>query len=574
MWPFAVAKRARSELELDSFPQHILNAKGRNEEGPYAFVSRTLRVLWEEERLRTGMYPQRERKVPRDVVAGSHLSDETVRKRLREVVEAERQGAQEMTAPGSMDHVAAFLESQSQMTREQSLPAGYDDVFKVLDATASIPTVEDDFEIQQFDDDVQGEGALDFGDAGQSRGDEQAANGKEEGGGIQNDWIDIADCTQHGSDDVDDEMFSGLALQPQKRARLEDDVAEEDVHISSPPLSDPDSIGTASQRDLGTQQSVDAPTPEVEDGLEVRLAGVKSGAKTTSQRDDKRSSQRNATGITNPTSLPGKTHRQETKNILPETELGGTVSGGCQCTGEKTIFIHPRERPPCVADVLKSSRAGGSFSIVYTTPFYGKKEDEVKSGQHFGGLNIPVRASGAEGYPPFPNIFETSKSTVEILPRIVRPAERPPTVSEVKRTMSEARESTRKNPRKVVQDIDSAGRQIRRQAEGTVRDPLNLSEDPAIDFVPYRLRDRNLRDDRDDASDSSDDPEFKTPRLDRIQTADEIDSDDDNFVQNRPLSPKYDEGFQLFVNTSRHSTFVTVVLSNRRLTLLVFIDLT
>lgn len=65
---------------------------------------------------------------------------------------------------------------------------------------------------------------------------------------------------------------------------------------------------------------------------------------------------------------------------------------------------------------------------------------------------------------------------------------------------------------------------------------------PEIDFVPCTQRDRNLLDDCHDALDSSDDPEFQTPRLDGIQTADEVDTDDDTFVRNLPLSPKYDEG--------------------------------
>ncbi|KAJ8904456.1 hypothetical protein NDN08_000973 [Rhodosorus marinus] len=95
-WGFPVFRRTVSEIELDAFVDDVLNKEnllqldpdygGKTEER----AVHTLRVLWEEERLRRKQTPPAPAHVARDVVAGRHLSDPKHLNHLEGLLEEER----------------------------------------------------------------------------------------------------------------------------------------------------------------------------------------------------------------------------------------------------------------------------------------------------------------------------------------------------------------------------------------------------------------------------------------------------------------------------------------------------
>ncbi|PXF43082.1 hypothetical protein BWQ96_07168 [Gracilariopsis chorda] len=152
----------------------------------YNFTSRAIAVLWEEERLRTGSYPERKRPRERAVKAGAHLTDDFMKERLREVLKA---------PAGVSQHELLSNSDGSEKTTAAGdrLEEQFDDVLKYLDASGSAQTDEDD--IIQFNDDpnyddfgINAQEDLAYGD------DEQDV--LEEHHSIERTWADIAACTQ------------------------------------------------------------------------------------------------------------------------------------------------------------------------------------------------------------------------------------------------------------------------------------------------------------------------------------------------------------------------------------------
>jgi hypothetical protein len=92
-WSFPGARRAVSELELDAFVGDVLNPLEVSEPkilgqrpGPNRYSAKTLRILWLEERIRTGTMPQLPREGERSVRAGPNLSDPHLVSKLRDIV--------------------------------------------------------------------------------------------------------------------------------------------------------------------------------------------------------------------------------------------------------------------------------------------------------------------------------------------------------------------------------------------------------------------------------------------------------------------------------------------------------
>lgn len=552
-WPFHVAKRARSELELDSFAQHILNAREETQQGEYAFVSRTLRLLWEEERLRTGCYPERQRNPERVVKAGGHLSEEALRDRLQEVVDADRKVADGGRGDDDMRDVAGFFGTQTQDAGSEFLPATYDDVLKVLDATGSFETLEDDLEIEEFEE-QKAVGDVDIFNDDRPLGGDGVQDWNSDPHVIQKDWADIADCTQLVSNGDDEKTAQQAELAESRRQRspprkmdqnkdqppqeLEEDI-EDDVESS------PGSLERKHCKTTSSPEVQQLSTPEDVSIAEERLMQTSDPLDSKSDRVVAMHENISSPEHAMPEQLEAiVTHR---KSLVEDASTKGDLSA-CD-------IVHPAERPPSCTDVVKQRHVGDAMSITYATPFYGEKEDEGQSRQPFGGMIIPVRGSGADGYPPFPSFFRNQKTAVEILPRVLRPAERPPSISQLKSALVDTNGVAGNTGKRTRFVIDSAGRQVHQRSQGTVRDPLTFSSDPTVDFLPHRPRTGHLSKSHDQESESSDDSECETPRLEPIQRTDTFHDDDENFVQNRPLSPKYDEGFQLFVNPSRHGKF-------------------
>lgn len=531
-WPFQVAKRATSELEIDVFPEDILN--GGQMEGEHAFVSRTLAVLWEEERLRTGAYPPRQKLVERRVKAGGLLSESELRKRLEKVMAAGSQDASQVIEEGA----ASLLASQRDIGTA-SFPESYDDVLDVLDASAPYADVEEDMHIEEFADEVDEILDPDFEDEGAVA----PANNqrKEDELGTEKTWADIAACTQKkpSSPKVGNELKEDDVV-PSKRQRTN---PVEEIDSSSRGSISTDEIEgdlghTTPENELEKGRSVSQPrevysVPKRNGDISEegqRLVAPYSGLFNSAIDQESATATIAVQKLTDPVAMCVENAKRDIESDLKDIYHN---------------FVRPRAKPPLCSTIMRERGVGDALTITYTTPFYGEKEDEVHSRKAFGGLIIPVRESGATGYPPFPIFFENTKTEVEILPRVVRPSETPPTFSQLKRGLTDTNGLSGDSAKHGKHAIDSAGRQVYQHGTVTIRDSQIFSYDPAVDFMPQNTEVGHPSIVCDEASDSSEmnglvTPTGKSSQLESTQT-------DNSLVQNRPLSPKYDEGFQRYI---------------------------
>lgn len=125
--------------------------------------------------------------------------------------------------------------------------------------------------------------------------------------------------------------------------------------------------------------------------------------------------------------------------------------------------LRPSVRPPTVVDPDQAFFASNAFRIKYKTPFYGEQDDEQKADYVFAGRRIPVGEAGARGYLPFPSSIEKEVPTpAEVLPRIVCPVKKPPTLSELQIAIVHDNSDAQGSRHRRRVDIDSAGRQVRK----------------------------------------------------------------------------------------------------------------
>lgn len=94
IWSFDINKKSTCDLELDAYTLDVLNCRNLNAQAqrdkdfriapaqddkypevPFKFVAKSLKVLWEEEKIRTGKMPELPSEPPRDVLAGADLTD-------------------------------------------------------------------------------------------------------------------------------------------------------------------------------------------------------------------------------------------------------------------------------------------------------------------------------------------------------------------------------------------------------------------------------------------------------------------------------------------------------------------
>lgn len=532
-WPFQVTKRSTSELEIDVFAEDVLN--GGQMEGEHAFVSRTLAVLWEEERLRTGAYPPRQISIERHVKAGGHLSESELRERLEQVMAVGTRDASQVLE----ENAASLLASQRDVG-SASFPESYDDVLNVLDASAPYADVEEDVCIEEFEDEVDEILDPDFG------GDAAAApvnrRCKDDELGVEKTWADIAACTQKkpvspkvGNELSENDVYWSKRQRvnlPQEsdssfRGSISTDEVDDDFeHIAS------DHRLTKEQPTLQVRREVDlVPKRDaevLEDGqwfVEPRSGFFK-----------------NVVGQESASTPLAVQQLTDPVTIYDENARGGAESDLNDICHN---FVRPRAMPPLRSTIMLEPGIGNALAITYTTPFYGDKEDEVQSRRAFGGLIIPVRESGAAGYPPFPTFFDNMKTEVEILPRVVRPSETPPLISQLKRGLIDASNLSGNSAKQGKHVIDSAGRQVYQHGTGTTCDSQIFSFDPAVNFMPQIVKVRNPSTVCDEGSDSSEVDEFLTT-TEKVSQPKSTQTDD-TLVQNRPLSPKYDEGFQRYI---------------------------
>eukprot|EP00177_Eucheuma_denticulatum_P004342 GFKZ01007891.1.p1 GENE.GFKZ01007891.1~~GFKZ01007891.1.p1 ORF type:complete len:798 (+),score=107.10 GFKZ01007891.1:294-2687(+) len=548
-WPFHVAKRSTSALEVDVFPSDILN--GEEMDGEYAFVSRTLAGLWEEERLRTGAYPPRQQAPSRPVQAGAHLSENMLKERVAELCATDCVGQSQIVD----EDLAEVLTSQRDVG-SLSLPASYDEVLRVLDASGPISEDEGEMPVCQFEDeadyiddpDLDEVAVLSLG--GQRR--EQVDEREEHDAA----WNDIADCTQHASTNDDGEQEK---VPVGRKASAGDDPDANHQHESAG-VSLGSSFRVVSEDGNG---KVDSKTIPAEIGAHTdvqsadgRLVEEEVGnANFRGTATQTGTSQEGYVVYSTPPAF---------QRATSQSPRAGTCPNGSEKEISRYTHVRPLERPPVATDILAASKVGNSLSIKYTTPFYGDKADEVYTRRAYGGLIIPVRESGAAGYPHFPYYFDNTKIPVEILPRVVRPSESPPTLSQLKRASVDAENPSGDSEKQDKFAIDSAGRQVYQRSSTTVHYSQLFSYDPAVDIMPrVSINNESQIATVDDIlPDSSQDPGFSTPQEEPALRP-TISQRNDNFVQNRPLSPKYDEGYQHYILPTKGKLRRTLYSSNQ-----------
>lgn len=556
VWPFAVPRRATTELEADVFPRDILNARPDTSDEA-AFAVRTLRVLWAEERLRVGYTPPREQARSRPVVAGGHLSDPNLREKLAAVVVAD---APVLDLSQDTAEVERELQA-SQLTFRQSLSISesFNDVLHALDASEHAEEDHDDSILGALDEEEDGHNMASLKDGhADVPGHVSVARSRDGHAGVDFEtalaqekeadtaWADIADCTQHApsgpaskanatSAGSSESAFptphdhAGRKALPQPRTGTE---AEEEIEDF--PAFDPDN----SEHISPFIPSPPAPTQEVPFAPQPHNS-------SQVKRDNEHDQHDHMEIVSDPYAIFNPAQRLSSPEIIEQSPKADSQA--------VYVFIRPAERPPLVSALIENRSIGDAFSVSYTTPFYGDKQDEVHRRQAFGGLIIPVRASGAEGYEPFPCAYGNAEPTaVEIVPRVIRPTERPPSLASLKKSHLNGAESASGNGLgKMKFAIDSAGRQVRQRSEGTARDPLTLSNDLTTDFLGEHGNLSGIFADNSDSNSS--DGEF--PELQASYDGIAVNDSDDAVVQNRPLSPKYDEEYQHYVLPSRPSKF-------------------
>lgn len=503
-WPFHVAKRSTSPVELDAFAADILNAAqasrvegGISKDAPphlRPFVNRTLAVLWEEERLRTGVVPARPAPQPRSVTSGAHLSPEDARARLHEI----------LRAPPSQQLIEAGSPADSTTLTPLS------DVLLYLDA--SVPLEDDgdddnDVGLHHASRDDGAEEAERIGDEMDDDGDLDA----DEPSSVDQAWRDIAACTQLPADDH---------ARPQSRFPTTSGARpfQRQPSIPSPPLDSPHTPFTSHasfQLALSASQS--------------RLRRLRSST---------------------PTPTPTPTPPQRTIRTL-----------------------HPTTLPPRASHIASSY--ADAMLVEWGTPFYSGAGDYARA-TAFGASTASIRRPAADGLPAFtlpfaapassPQQHHASRGAVGL----VTPACKPPTVSQLRAAAANRISASATDSRSAGAGtrvaIDSAGRLVRLRDGHTTHElsltptALTAPDAPRYDRVDDEAIDAMLMDNHgnDDAaslssSASSRDESVSTVKLSRTLRAspgaEQKDvADNSEVLENRPLSPKYDESFQITVN--------------------------
>lgn len=567
-WPFHVARHSPSELEIDAFVEDVLNARTVSPEpgstdAQYSFASKTLRVLWDEERLRTGVMPQRQQSEPRKSIAGSGLTNDRLRGKL--------------VSACSQPTFRSTSRSEYGGDSESDQPPGlsYQDVFQYLDheANESLPLT-----------------------APQEQAHEPYERGLQSGSDddedleIENDettWSDIAECTQ----------LDGKPLRRLKKT-IRDLVNER----KGP--STPNSISPTSKRDSsahpaeppGHCESSPSSGLDEEDITLKTTTGARSGPGVAFQIDRQEvAGHRHPSPVRVPLPLlvvtdkhvkvpvravnvPAHGHdhlRHAPDNVddVPEgiDESGSELSLSGDERGqadhkdeakEKAVvvtyhrqpsqelmlshaqIVRPSSRPPSASELRANLSEQRIPNIVHQVPYYGAAADAPIGRQTFGGLMFRVPVSGVSHQESFPDAFQQQASAVETPVRVVTPVQRPPRAASLKDTLPRVRAAGSLTSRATQRiKIDSAGRQVREVPEHEGEAPPTWS--PSV--VPVKRRRQQVfrrflaEGCHAEAGSDSSDSSFQGEPLSLATSSLKHAPDDSYTAINRPASPKYDE---------------------------------
>eukprot|EP00178_Gracilaria_changii_P009222 TRINITY_DN270_c0_g1_i3.p1 TRINITY_DN270_c0_g1~~TRINITY_DN270_c0_g1_i3.p1 ORF type:complete len:1690 (-),score=200.37 TRINITY_DN270_c0_g1_i3:4125-9194(-) len=560
LWPFSVPKRSTCTLEMDATASQIMNAMPKNHEA-YNFTSRTLAVLWEEERLRTGVYPERKIPQQRPVKAGAHLTDGFMKERLSEVLKLQdRESQQEcLTRP---------REPSKAITEEECVEDQFNDVLNYLDASNSTQTYEDD--IIQFNEDpkyvncaTNAQDDLIYGE------DEHEV--LEEGHDIEQMWADIAACTQ--TESLGQRIHS--PTQEEQKTPTERTVTEDlKDYVPNRTNAETDSYQVACSEDSGDasevrlQDSQRGITRKKLSREEHKKFGIRNALKSTTRKpvivdevdiasfdNDSKESEQNPNPLASNAVWNNAAYRQaprptDSQPSLPEdTETSKIYNNSEICR-----FLRPSARPPKVVDSDQACFASDAFRIKYKTPFCGHSDDELQIDNVFAGRRIPVRKAGAKGYLPFPSkIRNDVQSSVKVLLRVVCPVKKPPRLSDLSNELVNDTFQTKGSRDQHGMDIDSAGRQIRKQEITTSGQQLTYTQSNLCIGAPI-LNGGDMAKILSGGDDLSSADEHPTSNREDAKIATPLEEQKNSLELNRPPSPKYDEAYQFTVRRQSHST--------------------
>ena len=522
-WPFHVSKRSACPVELDTFPAHILNANSvQTKDSRYTFTSKTLSVLWEEERLRTGTYPPRAKKIDRPVKAGANLTDEFMTERLKEIYDAELV-AQSVEKGANQDQIDEPTRNTQDLSGNIQTPSdsvldSFDDVFQALDASEGLKALNES-------DRVDVTPTLHFDEVDEIEDDDHSVESENDDQNDVNTWKDIAECTQNSSEHEALPKHESKDL-PQKESSQEQQWHNEDISpdatLTMPVCSNPDFVVI--------------PQPPRPRSNRMYRTEVIATTQSQSQKEQDLFDPGQSSPFINEKLSSGNSNK-DTPTKIP------SITSSEAKSGKEYTFIRPRIRPPSLATLQKDSEHD-AFKIAYDTPFYGQKKDEVTVKESFGGKIIPVRQAGVNGLPEFPESFEIEDTEVEVTPRFVCPVLKPPLISDLYR---EVEKCSSANQNAVAggpgMAIDSAGRLVHQKALNTNLDFGGSSNINSHDEVPMSVIAKMLED-RTDTHGSIN----SSAKNDREFIPESVPSLQETMDYNRPLSPKYDEAYQMPVN--------------------------
>eukprot|EP00737_Agarophyton_chilense_P001418 gb/GEZJ01001593.1/.p1 GENE.gb/GEZJ01001593.1/~~gb/GEZJ01001593.1/.p1 ORF type:complete len:831 (+),score=91.64 gb/GEZJ01001593.1/:2619-5111(+) len=553
LWPFSVSKRSTCVLEMDALSSQIMTVVSEKH-GAYNFTSRTLAVLWDEERLRTGSYPERKQPRERAVKAGAHLSDDYMRKRLNKVLRAPVSFSPPQNRSNGCEPTATAAEEVDYVDDE------FDDIVKYLDASKPTRAEED---ITQFDEDpnrilhvIDGHDELPYGD------DENDA--LEEHHTIQQTWADIAACTQ--TESLEQELPSS---QQSKHPTFTEQTLTEDLESYVPKGIN---VETWSYQGTCNGDSGDVGKVQIEEGGH-KCMEVATPTKLQSNRDrtPKKAGQSNlatddddlegavqnrATFALNTVRKSDGSQQMRSPDINEDSLWPNTETSKRYNSSEIQHILRPSTRPPKVLDIDQTCFTSDAFRINYETPFYGNPDDEPKTDHIYAGRRIAVRKAGARGYSPFPSsVEEDVRPRVEVLTRIVCPVQKPPRLADLRETLSHEKDGAKRSRNQRSIDIDSAGRQIRKEDTKFSWQQLTYTQSDTAFYTRSLPRANGelakILNEGDDTSSTDDLPTSNRGNSSLVTPGEE----QRHFLElNRPPSPKYDEAYQFTVHGQSHSS--------------------
>jgi len=553
VWKFSVARRADSDLEVDAFVSHVLNAaSGLAQPSREGKVVRTLKEFWEEEKNRRisrrvqqgaswqeaerivaeemSQHDPIERKVePGRACSEPHLLEALDILRARETSE----GGAASSPTKSQPPLAPQLSAPLQLSHSGGTPARavemwtqtyrVNNVDFLSEAPAPPPT-------HAAPDDELLVRLIAAAEASQAPEAEDVDDTSDEEASVKNfdsDLVDIAECSQPPEQPPDGE--SGGKSQGSKRKSSSGLYSPLPLTVGGTPVQLP--VSTAKSRRMRKLSETQETTPSVikETAVEVQK-GAESGA--SHHRDDVGSHSPRRRLVHSQHSLSSFSPRRTTSDLLSH--------------GKQAFVLVPHAQPPQRSETIATMAETGLAPLVTPVPFYGNPQDAPEKAKHFGGKLFKIPSGDPKDLPPAPVLFKGSQSNRRAKVRVVVPSTEPPTRGALRETLGlpKSRGAAVYETR-----IDSYGREVRfRVVAGsdqkfeTPRTLQSWESRTENDSLLNSARRRPRADFESD--DSSDERPALSADLRALVDESAVEPGSMPDLAQRPPSPKYDEAYQ------------------------------